>query len=256
MNPQNVATGVFAAQERLEWLREQLAKNGWVAIADAAASLGASEMTIRRDLATLEALGEARRIRGGAQALGPSPFRSRSPRNAKAKITIAEKVLPMIPATGAIAIDSSSTMACLANILSSAQDLLVVTNGPEAFDALQGRPGIRPILTGGERDRRTSSLVGPAAESVARSFHYDAVFVSVAAVDSATGCLEATQEEASLLRVFASCSSRVIVGVDSSKLESSAPAVALRWNEVDVLVTELAPDTDRLRTLRDLTSVQ
>lgn len=234
-------------QARLDWLRQQLAEHGWVAIGDAAVSLRASEMTIRRDLDTLEALGEARRSRGGAQALGPSPFRSRSPRNAKAKIAIAEKVLPMVPATGAIAIDSSSTMACLANILSSAQDLIVVTNGPEAFEALQGRPGIRAVLTGGERDDRTSSLVGPAAQSVASSFRYDAAFLSAAAIDAELGCLEATPEEAALLRVFAASAAKVVVGVDSSKLQANAPAVALRWNEIDVLVTELAPDSARLQ---------
>lgn len=237
-------------QIRLDWLRSRLAESGWVGITEAAAELSASEMTIRRDLATLEALGEARRSRGGAQALGPSSFRTRSPRNSKAKIAIAEKILPMVPPTGAIAIDSSSTMACLANILASAQDLIVVTNGLEAFEALQGRPGIRAVLTGGERDDRTSSLVGPAAESVASSFRYDAVFLSVAAVEGESGCYEATPEEASLLKVFARSATRVVVGIDASKVGASAPALALRWNEVDILITELSPENEVLRGIR------
>lgn len=239
------------AQVRLDWLRRRLADDGSVTIAAAVAELGASGMTIRRDLATLEALGQARRVRGGAQALGPSPFRDRSPRHARAKITIAEKILPMVPATGAIAIDSSSTMACLANLLSSAQDLLVVTNGLEAFDALQGRAGIRPILTGGERDVRTSSLIGPAAESAARAFRYDMVFLSAAALDATSGGLEATPEEASMLQTFAVRADRVVLGADSSKLRAAAPVVGLHWEQVDVLVTELTPHHERLRDLRD-----
>ena len=242
-------------QVRLDWLRTRLAETGSVTIADAVDALGASGMTIRRDLATLEALGDARRVRGGAQALGPSPFRTRSPRNARAKITIAEKVLPMVPATGAIAIDSSSTMACLANILSSAQDLLVVTNGLEAFEVLQGRPGIRTLLTGGERDKRTSSLVGPTAEAAVGSFRYDAVFLSAAAVDPALGGLEATPEEASIVQMFARRAGRVVLGVDSSKLLASAPVIGLRWEQIDVLVTELSVQSDRLRTLEPMVSL-
>lgn len=241
---------------RLDRIRERLGDVGSVSIPDTAASLGVSEMTIRRDLALLEALGEARRVRGGAMALGPSPFRSRSSRNTKAKVVIAEKVLPMVPRTGAIAIDSSTTMACLANLLAHAQDLLVVTNGPEVFDALQGRPGIRPILTGGERDTRTSSLVGPVAESTASSFRYDRVFLSAAAVDPEFGCLEATPEEAAIVRAFASRSSSVVVGADTSKLRATATVCSLSWEEIEVFVTELDPYHDRVERLRAMTALR
>jgi DeoR/GlpR family transcriptional regulator of sugar metabolism len=238
------------SQKRLDWLRTQLAEAGSVTIVGAVEALGASAMTIRRDLATLQALGEARRVRGGAQALGPSLFRTRSPRNARAKIVIAEKVLPMVPPTGAIAIDSSSTMACLANVLASARDLLVITNGLEVFDVLQGRPGIRALLTGGERDERTSSLVGPVACAAAGSFRYDVAFLSAAAVDPRIGGLEATPEEASIVQAFARQSSCVVLGVDSSKLDSDAPVVGLRWEQIDVVVTELSPENERLSAIR------
>ena len=255
MTQHRVESSTSVPEDRLAWLRQQLGRGGWVGVGAAAEQLGVSEMTIRRDLATLEALGEARRTRGGAQALGPSPFRERSPRNARAKIAIAEKARALVPVIGAIAIDSSSTMACLANLLGSAQDLIVVTNGPEAFEALQGRPGIRAILTGGERDNRTSSLVGPAAESVAGSFRYDAVFLSCAAIDADLGGLEATPEEAAVLNVFASCAANVVVGADSSKLQGSAPVVALRWSEIDLLVTELAPEHSRFDPVRSSVTI-
>lgn len=231
---------------RLDWLRRRLNDTGSVTIAEAAEGLGASGMTIRRDLATLEALGEARRVRGGAHAIGPSPFRTRSPRNARAKISIAEKLVPMVPMTGSIAIDSSSTMACLAHVLPSARDLLVVTNGIEAFESLQGRPGVRVLLTGGERDDRTSSLVGPIAEATAHSFRVDVAFVSAASIDVQIGALEATPEETAIVRAFTSRADRVVLGVDSSKFGVPSPVVGLDWTAVDLLVTELAPDDPRL----------
>ena len=256
MTPAAERSEAVDPEARLDWLRTRLDRSGSVTIAEAVEALGASGMTIRRDLATLEGLGEARRVRGGAQALGPSPFRARSPLHARAKVAIAEKVLPMVPSTGTIAIDSSSTMACLANVLASARDLLVVTNGLEAFDALQGRPGIRAVLTGGERDPRTTSLVGPVAEATARSFRYDVAFVSSAAVDLEQGGLEATPEEASIVQALAGQARRVVLGADSSKVGASAPVVGLPWDQTDLFVTELAPRSERLADLRGVVELR
>ena len=70
--------GNLAGEERLEWLRERLDNDGAVQLRDAAAELGVSEMTIRRDLQELEGLGVVRRVRGGASTRGP---RRGSPRS-------------------------------------------------------------------------------------------------------------------------------------------------------------------------------
>jgi DeoR/GlpR family transcriptional regulator of sugar metabolism len=42
----------------------------------------------------------------------------------------------------------------------------------------------------------------------------------------------------------------VVLGVDSSKLDSDAPVVGLRWEQIDVVVTELSPDNERLSAIR------
>src|SRR5688500_9308149 len=146
------ASGDLATVERLNWLRSQLDSDGSIQIADAAAQLDVSEMTIRRDLEHLEGVGVVRRVRGGAVAVGPMPFVERHGRNAKAKARIASKLLGLVPAAGAIGLDGSSTILRLASKLESARDLTVLTHGVETFQALQGRPGISPLLTGGSLD--------------------------------------------------------------------------------------------------------
>ncbi|MCD9622413.1 DeoR/GlpR family DNA-binding transcription regulator [Rhabdothermincola salaria] len=254
--PRRAQAGGQARESRLAWLRARLDADGSVSVADASASLGASAMTIRRDLGTLEALGEVRRTRGGAQAVGGALFKNRSPRNTRAKITIAEKLLAMVPTVGAIAIDSSSTMAYLANLLPAARDLLVVTNGLEAFESLQDRPGVRAVLTGGERDPRTGSLIGSAAAAVGRSYRYDVAFVSSAAVDPVHGACEVTLEEAAMVQAFAGQARRVVLGADVSKLEASAAVISLRWGDIDTVVTELGPDSARVAPLRAVTEVR
>ena len=47
------------------------------------------------------------------------------------------------------------------------RELTVVTNGQDTFQALQDVPGVTVLLTGGQLDRRTGSLVGPMATRAA-----------------------------------------------------------------------------------------
>jgi DeoR family transcriptional regulator, fructose operon transcriptional repressor len=209
---------------RLAWLTEQLAVNGAVTLADAAAALAVSEMTIRRDLVELEERGLARRVRGGAKAVGPQPFAQRRDRMARAKSRVAAKLTDLVPATGAIALDASSTVMRLASALISARDLLVLTNGPDTFAALQQQAGVTPMLTGGRLDARTGSLVGPLACRAADVLTVRRFFVSAAAVDADTGGFEETLEEAEVKRALATAADEVVLAVDSSKLGSRALA--------------------------------
>ena len=246
----------LAAEERLRWLSEQLEQSGTIGILDAATTLGVSEMTIRRDLTELEERGSARRIRGGARAVGPQAFSERRETMVRAKAKIASKLADLVPATGAIAFDASSTVMRLATGLRRARDLVVLTNGPDTFAALQGQSGVTPLLTGGRLDSRTGSLVGPLASWSAGQLVVECLVASAAAIDPDVGSLEATLEEAEVKRSLAAAGARVVLAVDSSKLGQSAAAVGLEWERIDVLVTELDRRDRRLAPYRELTDVR
>jgi DeoR family transcriptional regulator, fructose operon transcriptional repressor len=247
-----VVQGTIAAEDRLAWLGERLVADGSITIVDAAAALGVSAMTVRRDLSELEERGAARRVRGGARAIGPATFADRRDRAARAKSRIAAKLVEMLPATGVVAFDASSTIMRFA-ALAEARDLTVLTNGPETFVALQDRPGIAPLLTGGRLDPATGSLVGPLACRAASQLTVDTFFASAAAVDPVTGPLEATLDEAEVKRCLADRAREVVLAVDSSKLELGAAALAFEWDRVHLLVTELDPADERLAPYRGLT---
>jgi DeoR family transcriptional regulator, fructose operon transcriptional repressor len=248
----SILQGTLASEQRLQWLRDQLTADGAVTIAAAAEALGVSEMTIRRDLAELEDRGTARRVRGGATALGPRPFAQRRHLATRAKARIAAKLAPLVPATGAIAFDASSTVMRLASALDTARDLVILTNGPDTFAALQGRAGVSPQLTGGRLEPRTGSLVGPLACRTASQFTVQRFFASAAALVPMRGALEATLEEAEVKRSIAEGADEVVLAVDSSKLGGHAVAVGIDWDHVDRLVTELDPADPRLAPYRDL----
>jgi DeoR family transcriptional regulator, fructose operon transcriptional repressor len=251
----SIVQGTLASEERLQWLSQQLAEHGAVSIAEAADVLGVSEMTIRRALTELEERGTARRVRGGARALGPRPFEERSHTSRRAKSKIAGKLAGFLPATGAIAFDASSTIMRACAGLTGATDLTVLTNGPETFAALQHQPGVSPLLTGGWLDARTGSLVGPLACRAAMQLAVDMFFSSAAALDPGLGALETTLEEAEVKRAIAAGAEQVIVAADASKLGLRALAVGVEWDRVDILVTDLDPADQRLEGYKRLTRV-
>jgi DeoR/GlpR family transcriptional regulator of sugar metabolism len=238
-------------QERLRLVQRTIAERGTVRIDELAGELRVSEMTIRRDLDELEALGVARRVRGGASAVGPEPFAQRKTHHAKAKARIAAKLVGLIPPTGTIALDASTTIHRLAAAIAGARDLVVVTNGLDCFHALTGKAGVTTTLTGGFQETRTGSLVGPPAVQCATSFLYDLTVCSAAALDPVLGTSEASLDEAAVKRAFASTSGRIVLAVDHSKLGTQARARMFSLGEVDLLVTDLEPSDRRLDPYRD-----
>jgi DeoR family fructose operon transcriptional repressor len=248
-------SGNLATEGRLQWIRRQLDEHGQIRIADAAVQLDVSEMTIRRDLQELEAQGVARRVRGGAVAVGPMAFADRHKSRARSKARIAAKLIDLVPATGAIGLDASSTLLRLATAIGNSRDLIVLTNGWETFHALQDKAGVTPMLTGGQLDSRTGSLVGPIAYRAAGSLLMSRLFISAAAVDVEFGPSEPCLEEAEVKRALAGVSGEVVLAVDSTKLASRSVARSMAWEDVDLLVTELEPDDSRLDDYRELAEI-
>lgn len=246
----------LVAEARLQHLAERLATSGSITIGEAAIELNVSEMTIRRDLVELEERGLARRVRGGALPLGPQTFAERKQSRSRAKGQIAAKLARLIPTTGMIAFDASSTVMRAAAALSGARDLTVLTNGPDTFQALQGRAGVTPLLTGGVLEPRTGSLVGALAGWTARQLATSRFITSCAALDAVVGATELVLEEAEVKRAIADGAAEIVLAIDSSKLERRATVVCLDWTAIDLLVTELDPADSRLDPYRGFVTLE
>lgn len=237
-------------------LLEILERDGSIRLESAAEELDVSAMTVRRDIQDLDAEGLVQRVRGGAVATAvPLAFGERAAIRGDAKAVIARKAAGLVPATGAIACDGSSTTAALLGVV-TATDLVVLTNSVDTAAVARRRGGVRSLLTGGELEERTGSLVGPVAELAARSLSFSRFFTSASAVDPDGGSSEASLEEASVKLAFAERSAEIVLLADASKLGGRAMAHALDWSAIDVLVTELDPTDRRLDPYRALVEIR
>ncbi|WP_051209562.1 DeoR/GlpR family DNA-binding transcription regulator [Propionicicella superfundia] len=228
-------------ENRSQALLEILRAHGEIRTVTSAEELGVSQMTIRRDLAELERLGLVRLVRGGAKPADARPFSTRNVLFDAEKWVVAKKVARLVPKTGTIAIDSSTTMARLCKILPSGSGLTVVTNSLISFQTLQSLPGVTALLTGGLFDVRSDSLVGSNCQQFIAGFAFDIYFASTAAFSPSRGGFESTQEEAAVKAAFVRSSAKVVVGVNSQKLDDHAPFASFSTSEIDVLCGDQDP---------------
>src|SRR5690606_5415955 len=109
------------APQRRERLEREIGERGYLSSADAAALLGVSEMTVRRDLRLLEADGTARRVPGGATvAAGGIPFERRDAVDAAQKRAIAALAADELVGAETVALDAGTTVAAVVPLLGSA----------------------------------------------------------------------------------------------------------------------------------------
>lgn len=246
-------TGTLGAAERHQHLLAALERSGAIRLAESAAELGVSPMTVRRDLDELEAQGLLRKVRGGAlSATGPRPFSERRAVRSRAKVFIADKALALIPNTGAIALDASTTSGMLGAKLSAKSRLTVATNSYENFVSLKGSRGVTAVLVGGEAEENTDSFVGLIACQAASSMLYYRFFTSASAVDPIHGTSEVSLQESQVKQSFAGVAKETILCIDSSKLDQQSVALALPWSQIAIMVTELDPGDSRLDHYRVL----
>jgi DeoR/GlpR family transcriptional regulator of sugar metabolism len=233
---------MLAAERRGAILRA-LQSGGAVRVADLAADLAVSEMTVRRDLDTLDAQDLLRKVHGGAVA---RHNRGEEPRSAeKAAQQRAEKAA--IAATAAatvedgmtIAISAGTTTAELARQLRDRVSITVVTNSINIFQELTGDGADGPLvyLSGGVRTP-SDALVGPVADAAIASFRVDATYLGVHGFDVDAGLTSPNIAEAQTNRTLIEIGGRLVVLADHTKCGEVGTNVFARLAQVHTLIVD------------------
>jgi DeoR/GlpR family transcriptional regulator of sugar metabolism len=226
--------------DRLIALVNELQAAGRVDVRAAAATLGTTQMTIRRDLDVLAQRGIARRVRGGAVSLlargDEIPYWMRALESPEAKTRIGEAAAGLLRDGEAVAIDSGTTALNSARVLVERR-LTVLTVSLRAADAIADSPTISLILPGGEVRHDERTLVGPATVAGIAGVRLDAVILGACGL--AHGTVTAYDiGDAAVKQALVDVSARVIVAAESAKLDRTGMAVVCAAERVDTLVTD------------------
>ncbi len=209
-----------------------------------------SEMTLRRDFDYLESIGEAVRIRGGVRRTGGSgrqedTYSQRLTVNPTAKAQIARLAAAYIETGRSLFLDSGSTVYQLAKLMPDA-GLSVLTSSPDI--ALEMSDKVAPAVTliGGLLNRESRSVSGLQSLEFVSALNIDLAFLVPSAFSVENGFSCGNHSECELKRRVIAKAKRVILLADSDKYGKSMPYTFARLDDVDVLITDRAPD-DSLR---------
>ena len=213
---------MLAAQRR-DVILAELEREGAVTVAALARRLGVSEMTVRRDLDALDALGQLNKVHGGAtptmSGRGREPgFTVKAALATHTKLAIARSAAALVEPGSAVGLTAGSTTFLIAQQLRSLKDITVVTNSIRVADVFVdvSVSDINVIVTGGSRTP-SDALVGPMAVAAMRGLNVDICFMGVHGMDEHAGFTTPNMLEAETNRAFAETAQQFIVVADSSK---------------------------------------
>ncbi|GAB2699357.1 DeoR/GlpR family DNA-binding transcription regulator [Paenibacillus thermoaerophilus] len=235
------------AAERLQRIVEWVNERGSMRVTELAEVCGVTEETIRRDLDRLENEGKLKRSHGGAISIREeerdAPFREREIRHREQKEEIARTVAGWIRPKERIILDASSTAWYVATMLPD-MPLTVLTNSMMVATALDAKPQIEVICTGGTLAKGYYSFVGPLAERSLETYHVDRAFISCKGINAERGVSESSELEAIVKRKMIEIADSVVLLADASKIGRQAFAQIADLSRISQIVTDrrIAPE--------------
>lgn len=229
---------------RLDQIREYIEKHGKATYEDLQKLLpDVSTMTIRRDLTVLEEENVVIRVRNGAYSVDEiskkteEQFIHRFSHNVNEKKEIAEKTIKLIDANTCIFIDSGSTTLYFAKELPNF-GYYIVTNAINVATELLRKSLPTVSLLGGDVSRNNLVTVGSSTlEFLGRINIQTAVMTSTGfSLENGFSCGE--QVEAEIKRAVIEKSNRVIMLLDSSKVNKNMPYTFAGLKNIDYLVVD------------------
>src|ERR1019366_2841271 len=180
-----VRTNTMDVHTRHQLILQSLEQHSEVQVSTLAVELDCSEMTVRRDLETLERIGGLRRVHGGAVRMYLSaeeaPYGIRSLENTEIKATIAAAAVALLAEGETVILDGGTTAMEVARALHDRRMTVMPLALRPVFE-LEGCPGIKLLLPGGEVRPNELSLVGSLTECAFSELRFDTSVMGICGI--------------------------------------------------------------------------
>jgi DeoR/GlpR family transcriptional regulator of sugar metabolism len=222
---------------------EMLRAAGAVSVTQAAADLGVSDMTLRRDLLELETLGKLTRVHGGAVAAGASlgeepSFETRMLDQQDGKLRIANAAASIVAPYRALAIDVGTTTYMMARAMQRNANMKAFTSSVRVAVELAAR--IEVYLAGGRVRADELAVGGPAAIAQFGSLWFDAAVIGASGLTT-EGLFDYSIEDTEFKRIYIERSTVKIAVCDGAKLGRPSLVKVCSLDEVSMLITDVEP---------------
>ncbi|CCH80007.1 putative transcriptional regulator, DeoR family [Nostocoides japonicum T1-X7] len=259
MNHPTPAAGDFhLAAQRHQAILDTLRTRGQVSAAGIAETFGVTHETVRKDLLYLQDRGLLQRVHGGAvpvESLSYEPHVGARTSYADEKARIAAAARQFVPESGAVLLDSGTTIAALAEAFPQSPQVIAITNSLPIALALLRRAGTVTTL-GGRVRAETQATVDEWALRHLESVRADVAFLGANAFSLEHGLATPDQAEAAVKQAFVESARLRVLLADHSKAGRESVFRYAELADIDVLVTDTGMDRDEAAHLEQSCGVE
>ncbi|VVD73176.1 DeoR family transcriptional regulator [Pandoraea pneumonica] len=243
-------------EERFSRIRALLSAYTRVSTDRIVADLDVSRETVRRDLLELEALGELKRVHGGAVLIQDEPpIAERANTRIKYKRAIAKSAVSLVTSGQTLFLDAGSTTAILAEELAALSGLTIITNSFDVALNMQrasdeGR-GNQVYLLGGALGASLPATFGDTTIAELHRYRADIALLSPVGVDANYGASSFDRQEAEVARAMVNNAAQTFILADYSKVGLCSRVSYCPSAKIDQLITNRqAADEPALQALQ------
>lgn len=247
---------VSNTQERQEKIIEYLNANGSVRISDIIRMFGVSDVTVRKDLVTLEEQGLLVRTHGGAEHTKRTrqnySYQKMLNSNKEEKIKISEVILRYIDDRSSVMISPGTTNIYISRKLASRNNLRVITNSNRIVDVFENSFQTNIIFLGGMLNTAEYSTYGEDTIEQLEKYVADVAVLSVDGISAKGGITVFEAQEAGVYRKMIQQSNKVILAADHTKIGNISLSTVGAASDIDILITSKNADKSHIEELRKL----
>ncbi len=216
------ATRLPARAERHLLILDQFQRKPFLSVAELAAALGVSPMTVRRDLRRLAEEGMVRLEHGGALLIDrhalEGVFGQRERIRTTAKEAIGRLAARMVRDGDVVGLDAGTTTLTIARALCSQGRVTAVTHSLPAIMELANRPNVEVMALGGLLQAHTLAFAGPTVIETLRGLRLHTLFLAATGFTVEDGMTCVSLYETDTKRALIEAARRVILVADHTKL--------------------------------------
>lgn len=245
----NVVSTVYrkmgvASEIRHRYILEQLNLKGRIYVRNIAEKLDVTEVTIRRDLASMQKSDLLKKTYGGAVLASPEvnlSVRYRQKRKSDAKKIVGRLAAELIQDNDIIYIEAGSTCNEIVPFLEKKNNLTIIVNSLFLMRRLHEQPNHKIIIIGGNYRTETMDMVGPAAETAISQLGGFKAFTGADDITIDAGISGADIVTVGFAKLVLERASEVIFVGDNTKFDNPALYKISNIEELNYIVTNSKP---------------
>ncbi len=234
-------------KERQEYILQQINRHNKVLSADLCSKLAVSEDTVRRDLHELAGDGKILKVHGGALSNTLYQDTQGEIYARQEKTIIAAKVVRLFQEGMCVMVGGGTTVREILKIVPRDLRLIFITVNLASATELLNYTNYEVILLGGKVSRHTRFCTGGDTIMNLADVRANLCILGTNAIDAEAGISDSDYESVQVKKAMIKSSERVAVVTISEKLGSVERFHISPMNDLDYLITELAPTSEVLR---------